>query len=248
MKKYFKTRKEAVEEASRRNWKNCHVFKMPKGTRHHGEYAVCSHIEFLNTYWLWNTIMNAKIVSSSITADGIPIIAHITKNLHSHTTMYVVILNQDFKYGKYNHWLTEERRLLHPQSCWGAQRKTSLGTWWLQSEYQALWVLQVQRCKPLPRICRNQENIHWLLFLILIVWKIVSKKSFPRNAHGGRWSTRTIICMNRANITQVLLQVAQFLISVMRGKEISVSSAATLLPFTAWIHPMSNALAIQPYN
>jgi hypothetical protein len=25
------------------------VFKMPKGTRHHGEYAVCTEFEWLNT-------------------------------------------------------------------------------------------------------------------------------------------------------------------------------------------------------
>ena len=54
MKKYFKTRKEAKEECAKRNahlstpWYG--VYKMPKGTRHHGEFAVCSCMEWLNTY------------------------------------------------------------------------------------------------------------------------------------------------------------------------------------------------------
>lgn len=52
-KKYFKSKKEAVQECERRNQGHCcqyiKVFKMPKGTRHHGEYAVCSEMEFLNT-------------------------------------------------------------------------------------------------------------------------------------------------------------------------------------------------------
>lgn len=53
MKKYFKSKREALKVCSERNkgkgiewWK---VFKMSKGTRHHGEYAVCSEMEFLNT-------------------------------------------------------------------------------------------------------------------------------------------------------------------------------------------------------
>ena len=54
MKKYFKNKKDALSEAKRRNEQKCvewyKVFKMPKGTRHHGEYAVCSEMEFLNTY------------------------------------------------------------------------------------------------------------------------------------------------------------------------------------------------------
>lgn len=53
MKKYFKDKDEALQECARRNmYKSCEyykVFKMPKGTRHHGEYAVCSEMEFLNT-------------------------------------------------------------------------------------------------------------------------------------------------------------------------------------------------------
>ena len=54
MKKYFKTKREALKVCSEHNkgkgieWYK--VFKMPKGTRHHGEYAVCSEMEFLNTY------------------------------------------------------------------------------------------------------------------------------------------------------------------------------------------------------
>jgi len=53
-KKYFKNKKEAIEVRDKRNagkgieWYK--VFKMPKGTRHHGEYAVCSEMEWLNTY------------------------------------------------------------------------------------------------------------------------------------------------------------------------------------------------------
>lgn len=54
MKKYFKTRKEALQVCAQRNERsNCNyfkVFKMPKGTRHHDEFAVCSYMEYLNTY------------------------------------------------------------------------------------------------------------------------------------------------------------------------------------------------------
>lgn len=53
-KKYFKTKKEAVEVAKERRKINntyaIQVFKMPKGTRHHGMYAVCTYLEFINTY------------------------------------------------------------------------------------------------------------------------------------------------------------------------------------------------------
>lgn len=51
--KYFKTRREAVAACAEQNrgksveWYK--VFLMPKGTRHHGEYAVCSEMEYLNT-------------------------------------------------------------------------------------------------------------------------------------------------------------------------------------------------------
>lgn len=54
MKKYFKTKKEAVKVCEERNkekgfaWYK--VFKMSRGTRHHGEFAVCSEMEWLNTY------------------------------------------------------------------------------------------------------------------------------------------------------------------------------------------------------
>lgn len=51
--KYFKTKRAALAELDRRRKTGfCidNVFKMQKGTRHHGEYAVCSGIEYLNTY------------------------------------------------------------------------------------------------------------------------------------------------------------------------------------------------------
>lgn len=47
MKKYFTSRKEAMAAAKERNTE---CFKMPKGTRHAGKYAVCSRLEYLNTY------------------------------------------------------------------------------------------------------------------------------------------------------------------------------------------------------
>lgn len=54
IKKYFKTKKEAVEVAKeRRKIKDTcmiSVFKMPKGSRRHGMYAVCTYLEFINTY------------------------------------------------------------------------------------------------------------------------------------------------------------------------------------------------------
>ena len=52
--KYFKTKREALKECMYRNSErmraNLDVFKMPKGTRHAGEYAVCTYMEYLNTY------------------------------------------------------------------------------------------------------------------------------------------------------------------------------------------------------
>ena len=54
MKKYFDNKNDAIKAASERNngkgieWYK--VFKMPKGTRNHGKYAVCSEMEYLNTY------------------------------------------------------------------------------------------------------------------------------------------------------------------------------------------------------
>ncbi|WP_304999328.1 MULTISPECIES: hypothetical protein [Bacteroidales] len=52
--KYFKSKTEAKQalcDRKRNNVSCCdEIFKMPKGTRHAGQYAVCSHMEFLNTY------------------------------------------------------------------------------------------------------------------------------------------------------------------------------------------------------
>ena len=54
MKKYFKTKREAIKERDARNEREntnrYGVFKMSKGTRHHGEFAVCTEMEWLNTY------------------------------------------------------------------------------------------------------------------------------------------------------------------------------------------------------
>ena len=54
MKKYFSTKKEALKVCAERNKEKSieyyKVFKMSKGTRHHGEFAVCSEFEWLNTY------------------------------------------------------------------------------------------------------------------------------------------------------------------------------------------------------
>ena len=54
MKKYYKTLKEArkaLEEKSNGHAKGWYgIYKMPKGTRRHGEYAVCSYMEYINTY------------------------------------------------------------------------------------------------------------------------------------------------------------------------------------------------------
>lgn len=52
-KKYFKSKKEAVSYLNQYDgilFYGFRVFKMPKGTRKAGWYAVCSEIEFLNTY------------------------------------------------------------------------------------------------------------------------------------------------------------------------------------------------------
>jgi len=52
-KKYFKDLAEArkvCEERSRRDHYQYGVYRMPKGSRRHGEYAVCSYLEYLNTY------------------------------------------------------------------------------------------------------------------------------------------------------------------------------------------------------
>ena len=53
MKKYFATKKEAMKAMKERDPYGLYglrVFKMPKGTRKAGWYAVCDDIEFLNTY------------------------------------------------------------------------------------------------------------------------------------------------------------------------------------------------------
>jgi hypothetical protein len=50
LRKYYDTKKEANTARKERNDIMLHVWKMPKGTRHAGKYAVCSEIEFLNTY------------------------------------------------------------------------------------------------------------------------------------------------------------------------------------------------------
>lgn len=53
-KKYFKTRSSAKTELAKRKSEDItcidQLFKIPKGTRHSGEYAVCSELEYLNTY------------------------------------------------------------------------------------------------------------------------------------------------------------------------------------------------------
>lgn len=49
--KYFKSLKEAKEALKTKNpYCGYSIFKMPKGTRKHGWYAVCTELEFLNTY------------------------------------------------------------------------------------------------------------------------------------------------------------------------------------------------------
>ena len=48
--KYYKSKAAALKACEEMNNIAIHVYKMPKGSRHHGEYAVCSYVEFLNTY------------------------------------------------------------------------------------------------------------------------------------------------------------------------------------------------------
>lgn len=50
MKKYYKSKNEAIEAAKKRNDPTIKAWKMPKGTRHAGQYAVCDELEYLNTY------------------------------------------------------------------------------------------------------------------------------------------------------------------------------------------------------
>lgn len=54
MKKYFKSRSEAIKVCRERNGKlndptYYGVFRMPKGSRHVGQFAVCTHMEYLNS-------------------------------------------------------------------------------------------------------------------------------------------------------------------------------------------------------
>ena len=50
--KYYKTLKEARKalEERKTSESGIGIFRMSKGTRHHGEFAVCSEFEWLNTY------------------------------------------------------------------------------------------------------------------------------------------------------------------------------------------------------
>ena len=52
--KYFKSKKEALKACEERNktfgsGRDIGVYKMPKGSRHSGQYAVCTFIEYLNS-------------------------------------------------------------------------------------------------------------------------------------------------------------------------------------------------------
>ena len=50
--KYFKSRTEAIkacEEQNKPYGKGIEVHKMPKCSRHSGQYAVCDYIEYLNS-------------------------------------------------------------------------------------------------------------------------------------------------------------------------------------------------------
>ena len=42
--------KRALEERKREGRVDVGVYKMHRGTRHAGKYAVCSYMEYLNTY------------------------------------------------------------------------------------------------------------------------------------------------------------------------------------------------------
>lgn len=50
LKKYYDTKKEATAAKKALNNPMIHVWKMPRGTRNAGKYAVCTEIEFMNTY------------------------------------------------------------------------------------------------------------------------------------------------------------------------------------------------------
>lgn len=51
--KYFENKRaanRARDERTKRGEYGLNVWRMPKGTRHAGKYAVCTELEFLNTY------------------------------------------------------------------------------------------------------------------------------------------------------------------------------------------------------
>lgn len=52
MKKYFDTKKEANKALNERLTADpsLQVFRMPRGSRRAGQWAVCSYMEYLNTY------------------------------------------------------------------------------------------------------------------------------------------------------------------------------------------------------
>lgn len=53
MKKYFNTKKEAViakQKRENKGYRGLSIFKMPKGSRKAGMFAVCTELEYLNTY------------------------------------------------------------------------------------------------------------------------------------------------------------------------------------------------------
>ena len=52
--KYFKSKKEALKACEERNktygsGRDIGVYKMAKGSRHSGQYAVCTFIEYINS-------------------------------------------------------------------------------------------------------------------------------------------------------------------------------------------------------
>lgn len=49
-KKYYDTKREANKAREALKDPFIHVWKMPKGSRHPGKYAVCDELEYLNTY------------------------------------------------------------------------------------------------------------------------------------------------------------------------------------------------------
>lgn len=53
-KKYFKSKAEANKACAARNEAEhtylFQVFRMPKGSRHPGQYAVCTYLDYVNTY------------------------------------------------------------------------------------------------------------------------------------------------------------------------------------------------------